>query len=229
MQTTQLSTNYQQTLEGVFQNPVSSELEWHDIIELIKQIGTVQTKNNGQLTFTVNGTPQIFHRSKDKDACDPAQLLSLRSFLESVGIVMSSVIDSASKIRLLVVISQHETLIFRSEEKGAVPERLHPFDPHGTLRQLKHTHGGNAGARAPENLAYYEAIAKVLTGAQEILLMGNGTGASSAMAHLKDFLETHHKETAQNIVGALTVDLEALTEGQLLHEARTFYRRRLES
>jgi hypothetical protein len=220
---------YQNTLEGVFQNPVSSELEWHDIIALIEQLGTVKTKNNGQLTFTVNGTPRIFHRAKDKNTSDRPQVRALREFLESVGINQNSPVDTDSKLRLLVVISQHETLIFRSEEKGTVPEHLHPFDPHGTLRMLKHTRGNNAEARAPESLAYYEAISKTLTGAEEILLMGNGTGASSAMMHLKDYLQTHHKDTAASVVGALTVNLEALTEGQLLQEARTFYRRRLES
>ena len=220
---------YQNTLENVFQNPVSSELEWHDIIALIEQIGTVKTKNNGQLTFTVNGTPWIFHRAKDQDTSDRPQVRALRAFLESVGFHQNSPIDTNSKLRLLVVISQHETLIFRSEEKGSVPERLHPFDPHGTLRMLKHTQGNNAEARAPESLAYYEAISKTLTGAEEILLMGSGTGASSAMTHLKDYLETHHKDTAASIVGALTVDIEALTEGQLLQEARAFYRRQLDS
>ncbi len=220
---------YQNTLESVFQNPVSSELEWHDIIALIEQIGTVKTQNNGQLTFTVNGTPRIFHRAKDQYMSDRPQVRALREFLESVGFHQNSPIDANSKLRLLVAISQHDTLIFRSEEKGTVPEHLRPFDPHGTLRMLKHTRGNNAEARAPESLAYYEAISKTLTGAEEILLMGNGTGASSAMMHLKDYLQTHHKDTAASIVGALTVDLEALTEGQLLQEARTFYRRRLES
>ena len=217
------NNKYQHCLENIFQNPVPNTLKWHDIIALIEHIGAVKFKNNGQLTFTVNGTPRIFHQAKGKDELDSPQARDLRGFLESVGIGQNTVVDSTEKLRLVVAIHQHETLVFRSDEKGAVPEHLHPYDPHGTLRQLKHTRGATAGSHAPENLAYYEAIAQTLTGAREILLMGSGTGASSAMTHLKEYLGTHHKDLAECVVGALTLDIEALTEGQLLKEARTFY------
>lgn len=226
METTSLDQKHQHTLESIFQNPVPGNLKWHDIVGLVEHIGTVKSKSNGQLTFTINGVPRIFHQSKGKEVADPPQTLDLRHFLESVGIGQNSPVDSPETLRLLVVISQQETLVFQSGEKGTIPERLHPFDPHGTLRQLKHTRGSNASAHAPENLAYYEAIAKTLTHAQEVLLMGNGTGASSAMNHFLDYLEQHHKDTAAHLVGTLTVDLEALTEGQLLKEAREFYQNR---
>jgi hypothetical protein len=131
--------------------------------------------------------------------------------------------DFPERLRLLVVVDQAETLVFRSEEKNSVPEHLHPYDPRGVLRHLKHTKGADAAARAPENLVYYESIAATLTDADDVLLMGNGSGASSAMGHLSDFLSTHHNEIASRIVGTLTVDVEALTEGQLLQEARAFF------
>jgi hypothetical protein len=104
-----------------------------------------------------------------------------------------------------------------------VPERLHPYDPQGALNRLLHTEGVDRASRASENLAYYQAIAATLAGAEEILLMGNGTGASSAMTHLKDYLTTHHSEIAAKVVGALKLDLEALSEDQLLQEARAFF------
>jgi hypothetical protein len=226
METPPFDNKHQHTLESIFQNPVPGNLKWHDIIGLVEDIGTVKFKNNGQLTFTINGVPRIFHRALDKDCADPPQTLDLRHFLESVGIGQNSALENKASARLLVAISQSEALVFRSDEKGTVPEHLHPLDSHGGLRQLKHTRGSSAGAHAPENLTYYEAIAQKLVNAQEVLLMGNGKGASSAMNHFMDYLETHHKDTATHIVGALTVDLEALTEGQLLKEAREFYRNR---
>jgi hypothetical protein len=209
LETAHLDKKHQHTLESIFQNPVPGNLKWHDIIGLVEHIGAVKTKTNGQLTFTVNGVPRIFHRAKDKDVSDPPQTLDLRYFLESVGIGQNSALESRDCARLLVVISQHEARIYHSDEKGSVPQRLHP--EHRDAR---------------ESSTFYAAIAPLLVGAEEILLLGSGTGHSSAMGHFKDYLETHHKDTATHLVGAVTVDLESLTEGQLLKEAREFYRNR---
>ncbi len=139
---------------------------------------------------------------------------------------MTNTIETASELRLLVVINQHEALIFKSEEKGSIPDRIHLDDSRGALHHLKHIKGADKGAQLTENISYYKEIAGTLAGAEEVLLMGNGTGASSAMTHLKDFLEKHHHEFADKIVGCLTVDLEAMTEGEYLKEARAFFQNR---
>jgi len=231
MQTTDLSNRSGHVLERIFQHPASHNLEWHDVIALIDHYGTVEEKDNGRLVFTVRGASQVFHRSQGKDVSDVQQVLDLRHFLESVGIgkngqIATAALDAPVKLSLLVVINQSETLVFRSEGKDSVPERLHPYDPHGVLHHLNHESGRDVGSREPENLTYYQAIAKTLVGADEILFMGNGTGASSAMTHMQDYLAKHHRDIADRIVGALTLDLEALTEGELLQRARTFFAQR---
>ena len=231
MQTTRLSNKHLHTLEHIFQHPTTHTLEWIDVNALIAHMGRVEEGANGQLTYTLKGASQAFHRSEEKEVSEDAQVLELRRFLEGAGIgkdgpVAAEPFGSDSQLRLLVVINQEETLLFRSEDKDAVPEQLHPYDPHGTLHHLKHLKGADKGARLPENLTYYKEIAGALVGAEEILLMGNGTGASSAMTHLTDFLITHHPEIAEKLVGTLTLDLEALTEGQLLQQARAFFMRR---
>ena len=152
MQSETVNNKYQHTLESIFQSPLPSHLKWHDIITPFEHIGAVKFKSNGQLTFTVNGTPRIFHQAKGQEISDSSQIQDLRDFLESVGMGQNSALDGKETLRLLVAITQKETLVFRSEVKGTVPERLHPYDPHGTLRQLKHTRGTTAGAHAPENL-----------------------------------------------------------------------------
>jgi hypothetical protein len=225
METTHLGHRFTHILGRIFQHPASHNLEWRDVIALIEHLGTVEEEENGHLIFTIQGVSQSFHRTHQKDVSEVQQVLDLRHFLESVGVDKDGVIapergNTAPKLRLLVVINQKETLVFRSEDKDSVPERLHPYDPHGVLHHLNHMEGRDIGAREPENITYYQAIAKTLAGAEEVLLMGNGTGASSAMTHLQDYLVAHDAEIAQRIVGTLTLDLEALTEGQLLQEAR---------
>ena len=231
METTRLSNKYLHTLEHIFQHPTPHTLEWHDVIALVEHLGAVKEGDKGHLTLTLNGITQDFHRSQNKEVSEITQVQALRDFLERAGIGKSGVIateaiDSAPKSRFLVVVSQKETLVFRSEEKGSEPERLHPADPHRVLHHQDHSAGGDISSRLPENRTYYKAIAETLPGAGEILLMGHGTAGGSAMGHLEDFLATHHPEIAKKVVGTLTRDVEALTEGQLLQEARAFFMER---
>ena len=124
---------------------------------------------------------------------------------------------------LLVVIDHREARIYKTELKGSVPERITPFDPHGFGRYLHSVTDDSNGQRKPERKSFYEAVAKSLKGAGQILLFGTGTGASSAMEQLIADLKHHHADVARRIVGSVAVDEHHLTEGQLLARAREFY------
>jgi hypothetical protein len=124
---------------------------------------------------------------------------------------------------LLVVIDHREARIYKTDLKGSVPERITPFDPHGFGRYLHSVTDDSNGQRKPERKSFYEAVAKSLKGAAQILLFGTGTGASSAMEQLLAELKRHHADVAGHIVGSVAVDEHHLTEGQLLARAREFY------
>ena len=124
---------------------------------------------------------------------------------------------------LLVVIDHREARIYKTELKGSVPERITPFDPHGYGRYLHSVTDDSNGQRKPERKSFYEAVAKSLKGAGQIVLFGTGTGASSAMEQLIANLKHHHADLARRIVGSVAVDEHHLTEGQLLARAREFY------
>src|SRR5207248_6298681 len=79
------------------------------------------------------------------------------------------------------------------------------------------------GQRKPERLSFYQAIVKTLEGAEQILLFGRGTGASSAMEQLLAELRQHHAELAKRVVGSVVVDEQHLTRDQLLAKAREIY------
>jgi hypothetical protein len=125
---------------------------------------------------------------------------------------------------LLVVLDHREARVYHAEIKGAVPERITPFDPHGYgthLHNMSNEH--TDGKSQPERKSFYEAIAKTLRGAEQILLFGSGTGKSSAMEQLVADLTEHHADVAGKIVGTVKVDASHATEGQLLAKAREFY------
>ena len=130
---------------------------------------------------------------------------------------------SESAPHLLVVIDHLEARVYRTEVHGAVPERIAPYDPHGHGRHLHSAHEWTDGKRPPERKSYYEAVAKTLQGAEQVLVFGSGTGRSSAMEQLLADLKDHHPDVAGKIVGSVVVDAHHTTEAQLLAKAREFY------
>lgn len=124
---------------------------------------------------------------------------------------------------VLVVIDHQEAKVYRTEVHGAVPQHITPFDPHGYGKHLHSAHEWTDGKRQPERKSFYEAIAKTLRGAEQILLFGSGTGRSSAMEQLVADLKDHHPDVAEKIIGSVVVDAHHTTEDQLLAKARDFY------
>ena len=68
----------------------------------------------------------------------------------------------------------------------------------------------------PDIKSFYEAVARTLQDAEQILLFGNGTGASSAMEQLLAALKRDHKPLVHRVLGCVVVDEPHLSEDQLL-------------
>ena len=136
---------------------------------------------------------------------------------------MAKTDDPNKAPHLLVVIDNQEARVYRTEINGTVPERIAPYDPHGYGKHLHSAHEWTDGKRQPERKSFYEAIAKTLRGAEQVLLFGSGTGRSSAMDMLLADLKAHHPDVAEKIIGSVVVDAHHTTEGQLLAKARDFY------
>jgi hypothetical protein len=136
---------------------------------------------------------------------------------------MTATTQSSTALHLLVVIDHHEAKIYRNEVHGATPETIAPYDPHGYGKNLHSAHDWTDGKRLPERKSFYEAIARTLQGADQILLFGSGTGRSSAMDMLVEDLQAYHKNLANKIIGTVVIDSHHTTEDQLLAKARKFY------
>jgi hypothetical protein len=136
---------------------------------------------------------------------------------------MATIDERESAPHLLVVIDHREARIYRTEVHGSVPVKISPYDPHGYGRHLHSAHEWTDGKRQPERKSFYEAIAKTLRGAEQVLLFGSGTGRSSAMDMLLADLKAHHADVAAKVIGSVIVDAHHTTEDQLLAKARDFY------
>jgi hypothetical protein len=82
--------------------------------------------------------------------------------------------------------------------------------------QLVHRKEANyKDEHVPEEASFYEDIAGGLVNADEIVLVGHGTGKSSAVDYLSEYLQKHRPETFQHVKPTESADLSDLTKPQI--------------
>jgi hypothetical protein len=218
---TQLHGSHQRTYDAVFQHPLARNLEWLEVRSMLVALADLVEQDGDVLKVTRNSRTLVLRRPYRKGMRDIEELMKVRHFLQQSEAALGDPV--ANGVHLLVVIDHRLARIYRAEIQGSVPQRITPYDPGGFGRHLHYVQDDSNGQRKPERKSFYEAIAKTLLGAQKILVLGSGTGASSAMGHLLAELERNHRGVAKHIVGASVVNEQHLTENQLLAKAREFY------
>src|SRR3954467_5865040 len=170
---------HQNTYDALFQHPISRNLQWRAVRSMLLSISDV-TENGGEaMKFMRNGKTLVIHPPRRKDFSDVAELMRLRHFLDQSADPVRS--DVAAGVHLLVVIDHRLARIYKTEFRGSVPERIIPYDAAGAGGNLQHVEHYGDGKRRREDRNFYEAVAMSCSGAEQILLFGSGTGASSAM------------------------------------------------
>jgi hypothetical protein len=221
---TTMNKRQQHTYDAIFQHPIAHHLHRRDVNSMLGVLAVVTEEPNGNLKAIRNGQTLVLHASRDKNVTATDELMSIRHFLQHTEGAVAAVPENAG--HFLVVIDHREARIYKAELHGSIPHRIAPFDPHGFGRNLHYVQDDSNGQRKPERKSFYEAIAKTLGLATEILLMGSSTGAASAMEQLVTDLWEIHPNVARRIVGKMVLDAQHLTEDQLLAKAREFYEKR---
>jgi hypothetical protein len=125
----------------------------------------------------------------------------------------------------IILIDHRSARFFEPAPEGrlAEGERLEPKDPHGFQRHLEHRKEADyKGQRVPEADEFYDRVAQRLKNATSILLLGDGTGKSSAMRYFEAYLKERHKEIADRVVAAQDADLSAISLGEIERIARRY-------
>jgi hypothetical protein len=196
-------------------------LSWAETIDLIGQIGKVETHANDEFVFIV-GKQRAFFKHPHNHELGVEEVGRLRKFLREAGPTSEpSAVSEPS--RMVVVIDHHGAHIYQDLDRKVpeLEETVRPYDPfhfHHHLIHKKEAH--YVGERVPEEKSFYEGIAKDLLPADEIVLIGHGTGTSSAVDHLAEYLKENHNEISQHVIATETADLSALTEPEIEAIAR---------
>jgi hypothetical protein len=187
-------------------------LSWADTLELIGHIGEVQPHGHDESVFIV-GTQRAFFKHPHTHDLGIEEVARLRKFLRNAGQELSASVP-IQPCRMVVVIDHHVAHVYQDID-GKVPESehtAHPYDPFGFHHHLIHRKEAHyKGERTPEDKAFYEEIAQDLVPANEIVLIGHGTGKSSAVDHLAEYLKESHHDISRHVIATETADLSALT------------------
>jgi hypothetical protein len=216
-----LPAEHQLTYDQLFQHPIARNLEWRHLRTLLASLADTVEEHAENVKFTRNGQTLVVHPPRRKDFSDVQELMKIRHFLETSSFpAAGAAVDGA---HMLVVIDHRMARVYQTDVRGAVPQQIVPFDRNGTGRHLHHVETDATGQRKPEQRSFYAAVAKTLGNAENILVFGCGTGASSAMDQLLAELRENHQDIARRVVRTVVVNEPHLTEDQLLARARGLY------
>jgi hypothetical protein len=79
-----LSGRHRDTVQEILRHPVSHNVEWRAVLQLLEQVGTVVERHDGKFSVTVGGETEIFERPRHKDI-DAQQVVDLRRMLINAG------------------------------------------------------------------------------------------------------------------------------------------------
>lgn len=218
-----LAESRKRTVASLFGHPFPRNLEWSDALELLEAIGEVEHHDNGKSTLRIDDTKTVVHQPHGRDMAED-EVMALRKFLRQAGWSEEGHAQTSSDVSmpakcLLVAVDHHEAKIYQigpNSQTASGPE-IKPYDPHHFLHHMTHKdRDRQRGQRAPEDPDFYAHIAAALVHAEQIVVVGHGTGHSNAATHLVEFLAAHHPEIHARVVAERVVDVSGVTPAQLL-------------
>jgi hypothetical protein len=79
-----LNNHHRDTLEKVFVQPTSGNVDWRQVLHLLETVGTVVTQPNGKLRVTLGTETEVITPPRHKDV-DTQLLVDLRRMLSDAG------------------------------------------------------------------------------------------------------------------------------------------------
>ena len=80
----EVSGSHRTTLEHIFAHPLSYNVEWHDVVSLLREVAPVNELRDGKLEVAAGDRTFVLERPRDKDI-DAEELMEVRHVLESLG------------------------------------------------------------------------------------------------------------------------------------------------
>jgi hypothetical protein len=207
-------------LESMYQNLLNGKLphnlSWSEAVELVEHLGDVQPHGDDEFVFRVGSQRAFFKRPNTHDL-GSEEVSRLRKLLKDAG-PSSPAEEAPQPSRMIVVIDHHTAHVYQDfgGSRPAGEHKVQPYDPFNFHHHLIHRKEAHyRGERVPEEDSFYEEVAKDITPANEVVLIGHATGKSNAADFLKEYLSTHHPEISRRVIAMESADLSAVTEPEI--------------
>jgi hypothetical protein len=207
-------------LESLYQNLLDGRLphnlSWSEAVELVEHLGEVQPHGDDEFVFRV-GSQRVFFKRPNTHDLGVEEVSRLRKFLKEAAPI-KQVQEPAQPGRMIVVIDHHVAHVYQDlgGSRPAGEQKVEPYDPFNFHHHLIHRKEAHyRGERVPEEDSFYEEVAKDITPANEIVLIGHATGKSNAANFLKEYLKTHHTDISRRVIATESADLSAVTEPEI--------------
>jgi hypothetical protein len=84
-ETPKLDAHHRATVQKILSHPVSHNIEWHDVISLLEQVGSVTVEHDGVYKVTLGSETETFPAPRSDDI-DDQQVVDLRRMLKGAGL-----------------------------------------------------------------------------------------------------------------------------------------------
>jgi hypothetical protein len=79
-----LSNHHLRTLNALFEHPLPHNIEWPDVLSLLRALGEVDERGDGRVAVTIGGSTRVFDPRRKKDV-EAEQVVHLRQLLTVAG------------------------------------------------------------------------------------------------------------------------------------------------
>jgi hypothetical protein len=82
---TDLNSRHRDTLDQIFSEPSSGNIEWRRVLSLLEAVGTTTKEHNGKIKVALGPEVEVLQPPKDKDI-DQQMVVDLRRMLTNAGL-----------------------------------------------------------------------------------------------------------------------------------------------
>jgi len=94
----ELNNRHRDTLQRILNRPASGNIEWREVLSLLKAVGTVDQEPNGKVKVTIGPETEVLNRPRGKDI-DVQMVLDLRRMLRSAGLAGAPAVEGRALTR----------------------------------------------------------------------------------------------------------------------------------
>ena len=80
-----LNAHHRATVEAIFRHPAGHNIEWHDVLSLLRSVAAVTEGHDGRFTVSLGAETETFDAPKHDDI-DEQEVVDLRRMLRAAGI-----------------------------------------------------------------------------------------------------------------------------------------------